>query len=352
MGGAWAVDDACLDTDHVTVQLPTVEFGQTGMRITRVGIGAWAFGGAGWVDSWGNQDDGESVAAIGQAVNSGVNWIDTAPIYGLGHAEEVVGRALRDFPAADRPYVFTKAGVVWDPRRPLDAPALIGDPASIRAEAEASLRRLGVERIDLYQMHAPPTDGTPIEAYWQAFCDLRTEGKVRAIGLSNHSVVQIEAAAAIGSVDSVQPKFNLLDRAEAEVLSWCADHGAGAIVYSPLASGLLTGTFTAERTATLAPDDWRRGHPDFSAQAVSRSQDIVAALRMVARRHGVDVAAVAVAWTLAFRGVSGAIVGMRRREQVGGWLAAASLGLDEKDLAEIVAALERTGVGSGPTCPG
>jgi aryl-alcohol dehydrogenase-like predicted oxidoreductase len=335
----------------VTARLPTVDFGRTGLRITRVGIGAWAFGGAGWVDSWGSQDDAESIAAIRHAAERGVNWIDTAPIYGLGHAEEVVGRALRRIPPADRPYVFTKAGVIWDPGRPRDKPTLVGDPASIRAELEASLRRLGVERIDLYQMHAPPTDGTPIEAYWQVFCDLRAEGKVRAIGLSNHDVARLEAADAVGRVDSVQPKFNLLDRAEADVLSWCASRGAGAIVYSPMASGLLTGRFTAERAATLPADDWRRGHRDFAAEAVARSQPVVSALRTVADRHGVPVAAVAVAWTLAFPGVSGAIVGVRRADHVGGWLAAASLELDEDDFVEIAAAVEHSGAGSGPTYP-
>lgn len=335
----------------MTGRLPTVALGRTELRITRVGIGAWAFGGAGWIDTWGGQDDAESIDAIRHAVESGVNWIDTAPIYGLGHAEEVVGRALRGIPPAERPYVFTKAGVVWDLLHPVDKPALVGEPASIRAELEASLRRLGVERIDVFQMHAPPSDGTPIEAYWQTFCDLRDEGKVRAIGLSNHDVAQLEAAAAVGRVDSVQPKFNLLDRGEADVLSWCATTGAGAVVYSPMASGLLTGGFTAERAAQLATDDWRRRHPDFSDEAVARSGQIVAALREVAARHGVPVAAVAVAWTLAFPGVSGAIVGVRRREQVDGWLAAASLQLDEDDLAEIGTAVERSGIGSGPSHP-
>lgn len=335
----------------MTVRLPTVEFGHTGLRITRVGIGAWAFGGPGWVDSWGGQDDAESVAAIRCAVDGGVNWIDTAPIYGLGHAEEVVGRAVRQIPAADRPYVFTKAGVVWDARRPRAKPALVGDPKSIRAELEASLRRLGLERIDLYQVHAPPTDGTPIEVYWQTFCDLRAEGKVRAVGLSNHSVPQLDAAEAVGRVDSVQPRFNLLDRSEAPLLSWCASRGVGAIVYSPMASGLLTGRFTTERVAALPADDWRRGHPDFSPDAVARSQQVVSALRPVAERHGVTVPAVAIAWTLAFPGVSGAIVGVRRPDQVADWVAAASLELDESDLAEVAVALERSGVGSGPVHP-
>jgi len=331
--------------------LPTAQLGRTGMAISRIGIGAWAFGGAGWVDTWGAQNDTDSIAAVRRAVDAGVNWIDTAPIYGLGHAEEVVGRALRRVPGADRPYVFTKAGVVWDPKRPNDKPALIGRPDSVRAELDASLRRLGVERIDLYQMHAPPTDGTPIEEYWQTFCDLRREGKVRAIGLSNHSVEQIAAAEAVGHVDAVQPKLNLIHRDAADILSWAVEHQTGAIVYSPMASGLLTGTFDAARVAALPADDWRRGHPDFTEPALRRNLELVHALEPVARRYGVSVAAVAIAWTLAFTGVSGAIVGLRRAEQANAWLVAASLRLDESDLTDIASAIERTGAGSGPTLP-
>lgn len=331
--------------------LPTAQLGRTGMAISRIGIGAWAFGGAGWVDTWGAQNDTDSIAAVRRAVDAGVNWIDTAPIYGLGHAEEVVGRALRRVPGADRPYVFTKAGVGVDPERPNDKPALIGRPGSVRAELDASLRRLGVERIDLYQMHAPPTDGTPIEEYWQTFCDLRREGKVRAIGLSNHSVEQIAAAEAVGHVDAVQPKLNLIHRDAADILSWAVEHQTGAIVYSPMASGLLTGTFDAARVAALPADDWRRGHPDFTEPALPRNLELVHALEPVARRYGVSVAAVAIAWTLAFTGVSGAIVGLRRAEQANAWLVAASLRLDESDLTDIAMAIERAGAGSGPTLP-
>ena len=331
--------------------LPTAQLGRTGMAISRIGIGAWAFGGAGWVDTWGAQNDTDSIAAVRRAVDAGVNWIDTAPIYGLGHAEEVVGRALRRVPGADRPYVFTKAGVVWDPERPNDKPALIGRPDSVRAELDASLRRLGFERIDLYQMHAPPTDGTPIEEYWQTFCDLRREGKVRAIGLSNHSVEQLAAAEAVGHVDAVQPKLNLIHREAADILSWAAAHQTGAIVYSPMASGLLTGTFDAARVTALPADDWRRGHPDFTEPALRRNLELVHALEPVARRYGVSVAAVAIAWTLAFTGVSGAIVGLRRAEQANAWLVAASLRLDESDFTDIAIAIERAGAGSGPRLP-
>lgn len=332
--------------------LPTTRLGRSPLHITRIGIGAWAFGGAGWVDSWGAQDDADSVAAIRYAVDRGVNWIDTAPIYGLGHSEEVVGRALREIPEADRPYVFTKAGVIWDDQRPLDKPALVGKPSSLRAELDASLRRLGVERIDLYQMHAPPADGTPIEEYWGAFCEFRAEGMVRALGLSNHDVAQLDAAQAIGRVDAIQPRLSLIHRdAAADVLPWCAANGTGAIVYSPLASGLLSGTFTRERAASLAQDDWRRSHPDFTEPALPLNLALVDALKPVADRHGVSVAAVAIAWTLSCRSVAGAIVGLRNRDQVDAWLAAASVQLDESDLTEIASAIEDSGAGTGPARP-
>jgi aryl-alcohol dehydrogenase-like predicted oxidoreductase len=321
--------------------LPTTPLGETGLAISRVGIGAWAFGGSGWVDTWGAQDDTESIAAIRQAVEGGVNWIDTAPIYGLGHAEEVVGRALRELPPAERPYVFTKAGVIGNRRRPLTKPTLVGTERSLRAELAASLRRLGVERIDLYQVHAPPTDGTPVEEYWQTFCDLRDEGKVRAIGLSNHGVDLLDRALAVGRVDAVQPKLNLIHREAADVLAWCASHGLGAIVYSPLASGLLTGGFSAARVAALDEDDWRRTHPDFTGDALDRHLELVEALRPIAAKHDVTVAAVAVAWTLSVGGVAGAIVGLRRPDQVSGWLAAADLRLDDADLSGIAEACRK-----------
>jgi aryl-alcohol dehydrogenase-like predicted oxidoreductase len=333
------------------MSLPSRQLGRTGMAISRVGIGAWAFGGAGWVDTWGPQEDALSERAVRAAVERGVNWIDTAPIYGVGHAEEVVGRALRQIPANERPYVFTKAGVIWDPQHPYDKPALVGRPASIRRELEDSLRRLGLDRIDLHQVHAPPTDGTPLEECWQTFCDLRQEGKVRAIGLSNHDVAQLDAAEAVGHVDAVQPRFNLIHRDAVDVLAWSAAHATGAIVYSPMASGLLSGSFTAARAAALDDDDWRRRHPDFTGNALARNLALADALGPIASHHGVTVAAVAVAWTLAFPGVTGAIVGVRRAAQLDAWLPAASLALDDSDLTRIADAIERTGAGSGPALP-
>jgi aryl-alcohol dehydrogenase-like predicted oxidoreductase len=332
--------------------LPTTRLGRTGMLLTRVGFGAWAIGGGDWAFAWGNQDDAASIAAIRHAVESGVNWIDTAAVYGLGHSEEVVAAALADLPAADRPYVFTKGGLVWDAADRSAAPRRVGAPASVRAEVEASLRRLRVDRIDLYQMHWPAQDGTPVEAYWQVFTDLKREGKIRAAGLSNHNVFQLEEAEEVGAVDAIQPPFSLIHRDAADdVLLWAREHEAGAIVYSPMASGLLTGSFTAERAARLQPGDWRAGHPDFTEPALSANLALADALRPVAERHGVTPAAVAVAWTLAFPGVTGAIVGARSPEQVDGWLPAATVELKDDDLADIAAAVRATGAGTGPAAP-
>lgn len=332
--------------------LTKVPFGQTDMTITRAGFGAWAIGGGDWAFAWGHQDDDDSVAAIRHAVESGINWVDTAAVYGLGHSEEVVGRALRDLPEADRPYVFTKGGLIWDESDRSKTPRRVGSPASLRREVEASLRRLGVDRIDLYQLHWPAEDGTPLEEYWQAFADLRAEGKIRAAGLSNHSVAQLTAAEAVAHVDSLQPQFSLIHRdAAAELIPWCAAHGTGVIVYSPMGAGLLTGAFTPERAASLDQGDWRSRSGDFTGDGLTRNLALVDGLRPVAERLGASLGAVAVAWTLAFPGVSGAIVGARRPEQVDGWLGAAELVLDDKDLTEIAAAVASSGAGTGPSRP-
>ncbi len=323
------------------------------MEITRVGFGAWALGGGGWVAGWGPQDDEESVAAIRHAVEAGVNWIDTAAIYGLGHSEEVVAQAIAGFPEVDRPYVFTKCGVRPDPRDPMLPNLWIGEPAELRREVEDSLRRLRVERIDLYQMHWPPRDGTPVEAYWGTLLELVEEGKVAAVGLSNHGVDLLEQAEAIGHVATLQPPFSLVRRqAAADVLPWCAAHGTGVVVYSPMQSGLLTGRWDAGRVAALAEDDWRRRNPEFSPPRLEANLALADALRPVAERHAVTVAAVAVAWVLAFPAVTGAIVGARRPAQVDGWISAGTLQLAPEDLEEIAAAIDRTGAGEGPVLPG
>jgi aryl-alcohol dehydrogenase-like predicted oxidoreductase len=336
-----------------TTGLPTKPLGTTGMDITRVGFGAWAIGGAGWAFGWGSQEDEDSVTAIRHAVERGINWIDTAAVYGLGHSEEVVARALRDVPENDRPFVFTKCGLVWDENDREAPPRRVGDPASIRRELEASLRRLRVERIDLYQMHWPAEDGTPLEDYWGELVRLREEGKVRAVGLSNHDAAQLETAERIGHVDSLQPPFSAINRGVAAAeLGWCADHDTGVIVYSPMQSGLLTGAFTRERAASLPEDDWRSRSADYTGEGLERNLRLAAALEPVAERHGVSPAAVSVAWTLAWRGVTGAIVGARNPEQVDGWLPAATLELTDADMAEVAEAIRSSGAGSGPELPG
>ena len=332
--------------------LPTRPLGTSGLDITTVGFGAWAAGGGGWSFGWGPQDDEESLDAMRRAVGLGVNWIDTAAVYGLGHSEELVGRLLRDFPEGERPLVFTKGGLVWDERDRMAPPVQTLAPESLRREIEASLRRLGVERIDLYQFHWPDETGTAVEDSWGTMTRLVEEGKVRAIGVSNFDVPLLERCEAIRHVDSLQPPFSLVRRKAAEAeLRWCAEHGTGAIIYSPMQSGLLTDRFDASRVAGMAEDDWRRRSAEFRAPRLERNLALRDALRPIAKRHGTTVSAVAVAWTLAWPGVTGAIVGARSAGQVEGWIGAATLELTAADLDEIAAAAERTGAGSGPVRP-
>lgn len=331
----------------------TRRFGATGFDLTTVGFGAWATGGGGWSFGWGPQDDAASIAAIRHAVESGVNWIDTAAIYGLGHSEEVVAEALAPFSDADRPYVFTKCGLRWDETDPMKPAQRVGRPESIRWEVEQSLGRLKVEGIDLYQMHWPPEDGSPMEDYWGTLLELKAEGVVAAVGLSNHTVEQVAAAAEIGHVDSVQPPLSLITRdAAADLAPWCAEHHTGLIAYSPLQNGLLTGSFSRARVDALARDDWRKRSANFTGAALERNLALAEALRPVAERHGVTPAAVAVAWVLAWPGVTGAIVGARNPGQVDSWTVAAGLELTAEDLEELARALEATGAGSGPIRPG
>jgi aryl-alcohol dehydrogenase-like predicted oxidoreductase len=326
--------------------------GTSGLEITTVGFGAWAIGGGDWAYGWGPQDDAASIAAIRRAVDRGVNWIDTAAIYGLGHSEEIVGRALEPIPKEDRPLVFTKGGLLADPARPFEAAQRNLQPASIRREVEASLRRLGVERIDLYQFHWPDQTGTRVEDSWAEMVRLVDEGKVRAAGVSNFDTTLLDRAEAVRHVDSLQPPFSLISRgAGADVIPWAAAHGTGVIVYSPMQSGILTDTFSAQRVRRMAEHDWRARDPQFREPALSRNLALRDALRPVARRHGSSVAAVAVAWTLTWPGVSAAIVGARSPEQVDGWIAAGSLHLAPEDLGEIAHALEGTSAGTGPLHP-
>ncbi|RJO73715.1 aldo/keto reductase [Nocardia panacis] len=343
--------------------LTTTPLGTTGMDITRLGFGSWAVSGAGWTFSWGATDDAESITAIRHALDAGVNWIDTAAVYGLGHSEELVGKAIADLPEADRPYIFTKVGLVWDPANRSAAPRRIMKPASVRREIEDSLRRLGVDHIDLYQVHYPDTgesleyagggfgavspNATPLQEYWQVMAELKAEGKIRAIGLSNHTPDLLEAAEQIAHVDVIQPPFSAINRSAAAEIAWANTHGTGVIVYSPLQSGLLTGAFSAERVAGLPAEDWRTAHHDFTT-GLTANLRLAEALRPIAARHDATVAEVAIAWVLAWPGITGAIVGARRTAQVDGWIGADSVVLTPDDLAEIATAITASGAGAGP----
>ena len=328
------------------MSISRVPFGRTGMDITRVGFGAWAIGGA-WQWGWGQVDDEESVGAVRRAVELGLNWVDTAPVYGWGRSEDVVRRALAVFSDTDRPYVFTKT----EPEPGEGESFMRGDAESLRRGVENCLRRLGVDRIDLLQVHWPPDDETAVEDYWTTLASLRDEGKVAHIGVSNHDVAQLERAEAITHVETLQPPFSAIERGSgADVIPWCYQHDTGVIVYSPMQAGLLTGSFTRDRLATLDPTDWRVRDDEFTVN-LDRNLALAAALRPVADKHGTPVAAVAIAWTLAWPGVTAAIVGARRAAQVDGWIDAAGLVLDDEDLDAIATAIAVTGAGTGPARP-
>jgi aryl-alcohol dehydrogenase-like predicted oxidoreductase len=339
--------------DHCGMtSLPTRPLGTSGVEITTVGFGAWAAGGGGWAFSWGPQDDDASIQAMRRAIDRGVNWIDTAAVYGLGHSEEVVGRFLRTLPPADRPLVFTKCGLLWDDEDRFASPRRVLEPSSIRAGCDASLRRLGVERIDLLQFHWPDESGVAVEDSWEEMARLAESGKVRLIGVSNFDVSLLERCEPIGHVDSLQPPFSLIRRdVAAREIPWCRAHGTGTIVYSPMQSGILTDTFSRERVASMAADDWRRRGNQFQEPYLSANLALRDALRPIAARHGTTVSAIAVAWTLAWPGVTGAIAGARSAEQVDGWLSAAALHLTSADLDEIAGAIVATRAGVGPADP-
>jgi aryl-alcohol dehydrogenase-like predicted oxidoreductase len=323
----------------------TRQLGSQGPEITVVGFGAWAIGGS-WTWGWGPQDDAESIAAIRHALDSGINWIDTAAVYGHGHSEEIVGRGLNGSSSGDEVYVFTKCGQNWYESANREAVADLR-PESIRFECEQSLKRLGVERIDLYQFHWPDdATATEVEDSWSTMVELIEQGKVRWGGVSNFDTELLERCEAIRHVDSLQPPYSLIARAaRTQVIPWCRDHGTGVIVYSPMQAGLLTGAFSRERVESLPPDDWRRRGHDFREPTLSRNLQLVDRLRPIAEELGTTLPALAVAWTLATPGVTGAIVGARRPHQVDGWLPAGDLELDTDVLARIDAAIRETGAG-------
>lgn len=311
-------------------RLRTTQLGPTGIEITRVGFGAWALGGGGFEWSWGSQDDDESIAAIHRALGLGVNWIDTAAHYGFGHSEEVVGRALVGLD--ERPYVFTKGG---QPEGPNGTTLHNLQRDSLRRELEGSLARLGLDAVDLYQIHWPIPD-EEIEEGWAALAEFREEGLAHHVGVSNFDVEQLRRAQGIAPVETLQPQYSLVGReVEDEILPFAEREGIGVIVYSPMASGLLTGAMTRERVEELPDDDWRRRNQRFQEPELSRHLELVERLRTFAERHGTTPGAVAVAWTLHNPAVNGAIVGFRRPDQVDPIVTAANLELSEADVSVI-----------------
>ena len=323
--------------------METRKLGNSDLKITPVGFGAWAIGGSGWEFAWGSQDDKDSIAAIQRALEMGVNWIDTAAVYGLGHSETVVAQALKDW-RGPRPCVFTKCSMRWNEQGKIKNEYTA---ASIRRECEDSLRRLHVKTIDLYQIHWPPEDNGPgLEEAWQTLADLKKEGKVRWIGVSNFNVAQIQRAEKIAPVTSLQPPYSLIRRKiEAELLPYCQKRGIGVISYAPMASGLLTGAMTRERAAALPKDDFRSRNPEFREPRLSKNLELVERLRQIGERYGRGPGEVAIAWVLRHPAITGAIIGARNAKQVEGIMRAGELKLRSDEMAEIegaaVAAVSR-----------
>jgi len=311
----------------------TRKLGNSDLQITPVGFGAWASGGGGWEFGWGPQEDKDSIGAIHRALEHGVNWIDTAAVYGLGHSEEVVARALKEWGGA-RPYVFTKCVLRWDALRKISQNH---SAASVRQECEDSLRRLQTDAIDLYQMHWPPSDNGPgLEEAWQALSALQKEGKVRWIGVSNFDVPQLQRAEKIAPVTSLQPPYSILRRQiEAEVLPYTERQNIGVIVYSPMFSGMLTGGMTRERAASLPPDDFRSRNPEFQEPKLSKNLELVNHLGEIGTRYGRTPGEVAIAWVLRNPRITGAIVGARNAKQAASVMRAGDFHLNAEEIAEI-----------------
>jgi aryl-alcohol dehydrogenase-like predicted oxidoreductase len=312
--------------------MKTKQLGTSDLQLTPIGVGAWAMGGGGWAFAWGPQDDDESISAIRAALDKGVNWIDTAPVYGLGHSEEVVGRAVKGL--ANPPYIFTKCERIWNDKREI-AKSLKAD--SLRREVEASLRRLHVDRIDLYQIHWPEPD-EDIEEGWTTLAQLKAEGKVRYIGVSNFSVEQMQRAQAIAPITSLQPPYSIISpEIEEKILPYCAANNIGVLAYSPMKSGLLSGAMTQERVAAFPADDFRRRVPHFQEPLLSRNLALAELLRAIGARHGRSPGEVAIAWVLRRPEVTAAIVGMRSAKQVEGVIGAAGFRLSPEEVSEIAA---------------
>ena len=310
------------------------QLGNSELRITPIGVGAWAMGGGDWAFSWGHQEDKNSIEAIHAALDAGINWIDTAAIYGLGHSEEVVGKAIAG--RSTRPYIFTKCGLVWDDKRQISRSL---EAASVRRELEASLRRLNVDVIDLYQIHWPDPE-PEIEEGWQTMTQLQKEGKVRYMGVSNFNAAQMRRAQKIAPITSLQPPYNIVTSdIEKEILPYCRENNIGVIVYSPMKSGLLSGKMTRERIAKLPPDDFRPRTVSFKEPLLTRNLGLVEVLRRIGDRHSGTPGEVAIAWTLRDAAVTGAIVGMRSADQAKQIVRSAEFRLSKEEILEIEAYL-------------
>ncbi len=309
------------------------KLGNSDLEITKIGFGAWAIGGPGYEFGWGKQVDNDSIKAIHKALEMGVNWIDTAAVYGLGHSESVVAEALKQW-NGEKPFIFTKCSLIWDEKRNV---IKSHDPVSLKRECENSLKRLNVDTIDLYQVHWPPEkDNSQIDDAWKALTELKEEGKVRWIGVSNFNVEQMERTQKISPVTSLQPPYSLLRRKiEHEVLPFCKQNNIGVIVYSPMASGMLTGAMTKERAENLPGDDWRKGSKEFVEPRLSKNLLLVEKLKHVGKKYDSAPGEVAIAWTLKNSAVTGAIVGARNAKQVEGVFRASELELKDEDVKEI-----------------
>ncbi len=313
--------------------MQTRKLGNSDLYITGVGFGAWAIGGGGWEFGWGKQEVSDSLAAIKRSLELGVNWIDTAAVYGLGHSEDIVAKAVKQW-GGPRPYIFTKCIMVWDEQRKVRKEF---SPESIRRECEGSLRRLQVDTIDLYQMHWPPANNAPgLEGAWQTLATLQKEGKVQWIGVSNFNVEQLKRAEKVAPVTSLQPPYSVIRRQiEAELLPYCERQGIGVVSYSPMASGLLTGAMTRERAATLPADDFRSRNPEFKEPRLSKNIELVERLHNIGQRHGRSPGEVAIAWALHNPAITGVIVGARDAKQAEGVMRAGDLTLTAQENAEV-----------------
>ncbi len=329
-------------TQHTKAEIETKTLGNSDMELTAIGFGAWAIGGGEYAYGWGSQEDAASVAAIQKAINMGVNWIDTAAIYGLGHSEEVVGKALRQMDG-EIPYVFTKCSLRWNERREIYS-SLTAE--GVRYEVEQSLQRLGVEAIDLYQIHWPQPENE-IEEGWGTLQELIQEGKIRYAGVSNFSVEQMKRAQAIAPITSLQPPFSLLKQdVAAEILPFCEENNIGVINYSPMQAGLLTATMTAERVAAMPEDDWRKNNAEFKSPQLEKNLALAKRLEAIGERHQVKAGVVAIAWTLANPAVTAAIVGGRNPEQVADTATALKFRLSAEEVQEIDSFVRETGIGA------